>query len=80
MSLALAFKRTAHFYEPPLRRWVARNVQFAFFWVIGLATGLYSGPVDTRYVSAGVLAGLLSLFVLKKWAGDPPTPAASHAP
>ena len=73
MALALAFKRTARFYTPPLRRWVARNVPYAFLWFIGLCTCLYARPgqsVDTNRVTMIMVGGLAVLTLLKKWAGD----------
>jgi hypothetical protein len=73
MALALAFKRTARFYTPPLRRWVARNVPYLLVWWIGLCTGLYSRPGDPGRVTMIMLGGLAVLTLLRKWAGD-----ASH--
>jgi len=75
MALALALKRTAEFYTPPLRRWVARTVPFAFFWFIGLCTGLlYARPVDSSRVMMLMLGGLAGLTLLKRWAGDASRP------
>ena len=72
MGLGLAIKRTAHFYTPPFRRWVARSVPFLFFWLIAVSTGLYYGPVDMNLTSIGTLIGFAVLWLLRLWAGDPP--------
>ena len=81
MGLALAFKRTARFYTPPLRRGVARAVPFLFAWLLGLCTGLYGRPVDHNRVTAFMLGGLALLTLLRKWATDPARqPPAEQAP
>jgi hypothetical protein len=67
MALTLAFRRTARFYGPPLRRWVARSVTPLAFWLIGLSTGLYAAPTDHNKVTAMSLAGLLALWLLRQW-------------
>ena len=68
MSIPLAFRRCASLYAPPLRRSVARNVNFAFFWLIGLCTGLLAAPVNHDRVMAGFLVGLVILWALRLWA------------
>jgi hypothetical protein len=70
MGLPLALKRTARFYAPPLRRWLARSVTPASFWLIGLCTGLLIADVNVDRVMAVMLAGLAVLWPLRHWAGD----------
>ena len=72
MALALAFKRTARFYGPAFRRWVAQSVSYLFVWFLGLCTGLYCAPVDHARVTAIMLTGMAALALLKKWAGEAP--------
>jgi hypothetical protein len=78
MALALAFKRTARFYTPSLRRAVARDLPFVSAWLLGLCTGMLGRRVDSDWVIAIMIGGLAVLAILRKWAGEVPPQAAAE--
>jgi hypothetical protein len=75
MNLAQAIKRSYHFFIPPSllapRQWVGRIFQPAFFYVIGLSTGMYAyaRPGEGQRITSISIVAMFGLLVLKWWSG-----------
>lgn len=77
MGLAQAIKRSYPFLIPPSllapRTYVRRHIEPAFFYVIGLTTGMYTcaPPGEVKRISGIGSAVMLVLLVLKWWSARP---------
>lgn len=69
MSLALAIKRAYRSFDPSPRRWVKRNYNFIFFYLVGLYTGLLVSGNDPSLTSKWFVAIFVIMIGLKWWAG-----------
>jgi hypothetical protein len=75
MGLAQAIKRSFRFFLPPSllapRRLVRRLFGPAFFYVIGLITGMYvyARPSEVEHITTIFVVAMFVLLTLKWWSG-----------
>ena len=77
MGLAHAIKRSHRFFIPPSllapRTWVRRLLAPAFFYVVGVVTGMYAyaRPGEGERITYIAIVVMLVLLALKWWSGAP---------
>jgi hypothetical protein len=84
MGLYLAVKRVGRLYHPSPRRWVRKNHNFLFFYVVGLNTGMmFRHRGDPTHLAEAFSIAYLALIALHWWARrgpkDEEPPASSDA-